>query len=131
MLEVPAMFWAIAYNGANFPRESVPYELTGGANCQVFAYALLEHFGIAIPPLRSSELWSDTKFTRLVSDYHPLDLLLFNRTEDAFGAHVALCVGDNQAIHLCAAEGRPVIWTLEEFASHPEYTCFLGAKRVL
>ncbi|MEP6862490.1 MAG: hypothetical protein ABJE66_17845 [Deltaproteobacteria bacterium] len=131
MLEVPAVFWTVGYNGANVPRQSVPYELAGGANCQVFAYAILEHFGIAIPPLRSSELWSDTKFTRLVSEYRPLDLLLFNRTEDAWGAHVALFVGDDQAIHLCAAEGRPVMWALDDFATRPEYACFLGAKRGL
>lgn len=40
-------------------------------------------------------------------------------------------VGEDKAIHLCAAEGRPVICGLEEFATRPEYACFLGAKRVV
>ena len=131
MLEIPDFFWTVGYDGENFPRDSDPYQVTGGANCQVFAYAILQHFGIAIPPLRSSELWSDTTFTRQVSDYRPLDLLLFNRTEAAWGAHVALFVGDNQAIHLSASERRPVIWRLEDFAMREEYACLLGGKRVL
>jgi hypothetical protein len=37
------------------------------ANCQVFAYALLEHFGIAMPPLRSSELWSVSRAPARIS----------------------------------------------------------------
>jgi hypothetical protein len=131
MLEVPARFFTVVYNGANYPRESVPYELADGANCQVFAYALLQHHGIAMPPLRSSELWTDTTFTERVSDYRPLDLLLFNRTDEAWGAHVALFVGDDHAIHLCASEGRPVIWSLDQFAARPEYACLLGGKRVV
>jgi lipoprotein Spr len=131
MLEIPAFFWTVEYDGENFPRESVGYQLTGGANCQVFAYAILQHFGIAIPPLRSSDLWSDTRFTRRVTDFRPLDLLLFNRTETAWGAHVALCVGENKAIHLSASEGRPVIWRLADFAMRGEYAFFLGGKRVL
>jgi cell wall-associated NlpC family hydrolase len=130
MLELPEPFWTVAYNGANVPSEA-PYELTGGANCQVFAYAILQHFRIAMPPLRSSELWSDTTFTRRVDAYRPLDLLLFNRTEEAWGAHVALFVGDGKAVHLCASEGRPVIWTIEDFALRAEYALLLGGKRVL
>jgi cell wall-associated NlpC family hydrolase len=131
MVEIPDFFFSVAYDGGNFPRESVAYQLTGGANCQVFAYALLQHHGIAIPPLRSSELWSDTRFTQRVSDYRPLDLLLFNRTESAWGAHVALFVGDNKAIHLSASQGRPVIWRLEDFTMREEYSFLLGGKRVL
>ena len=131
MLEIPDFVWAVEYDGANFPRESVGYQLTGGANCQVFAYAVLQHFGISIPPLRSSDLWSDTTFTRRVTEYRPLDLLLFNRTDSAWGAHVAVFVGENQAIHLCASEGRPAILRLEDFAMRQEYAVLLGGKRVL
>ena len=131
MLQIPDAFLAVRYNGENFPRESIGYRLTDGANCQVFAYALLQHFGITIPPLRSSELWSDTRFTQKVSVFSPLDLILFNRTELAWGAHVALFVGDNKAIHLSASEGHPVIWRLEDFALREEYAVLLGGKRVL
>ena len=131
MLEIPDFFWTVEYNGENFPRESGAYQLTGGANCQVFAYALLQHFGIVVPPLRSSDLWSDTTVTRRVSDYRPLDLLLFNRTEAAWGAHVAVFVGENKAIHLSAATITPVIWRLEDFAMREQYAFLLGGKRVL
>jgi cell wall-associated NlpC family hydrolase len=131
MLELPDFVWTVRYDGANYPRDGVPYDLAAGANCQVFAYALLQHFGIAFPPLRSSELWSDTLVTRRVSEYRPLDLLLFNRSEAAWGAHVAVYVGDAKAIHLCASEGRPVIWAIDEFALRDEYAVLLGGKRVL
>ena len=131
MLEIPDFFWTVEYNGSNFPRESSVYRLTDGANCQVFAYALLQHFGLTLPPLRSSELWADTRFTRQVSDYRPLDLMLFNRTDAAWGAHVALFVGENKAIHLSAATVTPVLWQLEDFAMRDEYAVLLGGKRVL
>jgi hypothetical protein len=54
--------------------------------------------------------------------------LLINRTEAAWGAHVALFVGENKAIHLCASEGRPVIWRLEDFALREEYAFLRGGK---
>ncbi len=64
-----------------------------------------------------------------VTDLEPLDLLLFNRAPDAWGAHVALYLGDERAVHLSRQVGRPVIWTLEQFKAEPHYQCFIGAKR--
>ena len=88
------------------PRLGTPYGLSQGANCQVYAYALLGHFGVKFPPLRSSELWADETATLRVDTFEPLDLLLFNRTLEPFGAHVALCMGDGLAVHLSRAVGK-------------------------
>ena len=128
-LVIPRHFLSIPYNAEIYPGIPHPADLATGANCQVFAYAILAHFGIAFPPLRSSELWSDTQHTSLVSDLEPLDLLLFAPTHDAYGAHVALHVGEGHAIHLSRAVGKPAIWPLDTFATHEKYRVFVGAKR--
>lgn len=105
--------------------------MSTGANCQVFAYAILAHFDIAFPPLRSSELWADAEHSRAVTDFQPLDLLLFGKTLNAFGAHVAVCVGEGRAIHLCRTVGLPVEWSTEDFATHENYRVLIGGKRPL
>lgn len=101
-----------------------------GANCQNFAYELLRHFGLVVPYLRSSNLWEDTEHTTIAQVPRALDLLLFNRTQKAWGAHVALHVGDEQAVHLSKKIGAPVDWPLGRFREQPEYAIFIGAKRV-
>jgi len=69
--------------------------------------------------------------TQLVTDaLAPLDLLLFNKTKDPYGAHVAVYTGNEQAIHLCQEIGKPALWTLEEFQRRPRYAVLIGAKRV-
>ncbi|WP_051961231.1 hypothetical protein [Devosia riboflavina] len=96
-ITIPAHLLTVRYNAAVHPGVAHPADLSTGANCQVFAYALLAHFGIAFPPLRSSELWADAEYSRAVEAFEPLDLLLFSKTADAFGAHVAVCVGAGRA----------------------------------
>lgn len=128
-LTVPRYFLTVSYNAAIHPGATHPADLSTGANCQVFAYALLAHFGIAFPPLRSSELWTDTEHSQVVSDFQPLDLLLFGKTSDAFGAHVAVHVGEGRAIHLSRAVGLPVEWPIEEFAAYENYRVLIGGKR--
>jgi cell wall-associated NlpC family hydrolase len=95
-----------------------------GANCQNVAYELLRYFGRQVPLLRSSNLWDDTEHTIVVDIYQPLDLLLFSRTRNAWGAHVAVYVGNDRAIHLSRRVGL-------QFMEHPEYRVLLGAKRAL
>jgi cell wall-associated NlpC family hydrolase len=90
----------------------------------------LRHFGVRVPDFRSSELWHDRAETDLVTTPEPLDLLLFNRTCDPWGAHVAVYLGEDRAIHLSKEVGLPAIWTLEEFARRPAYRVLVGAKRV-
>lgn len=127
---IPAPFWAVPYNGAIAPVPGTTPSLAAGANCQVFAYALLRHFGFLVAQLRSSELMADTTSTIQVSaDPEPLDLLLFNRDAEAFGAHIAVYLGGEQAIHLSKAVGFPAIWSLARFANTARYATCVGVKR--
>lgn len=130
-LVIPERFLAVRYNSAVYPGIRDAGDLSAGANCQVFAYAILAHFGINFPPLRSSDLWADTKFTRVTTSYEPLDLLLFGQTADAYGAHVAVYVGEGRAIHLSREVGLPAEWPLSEFVAQPRYRILLGGKRPL
>ncbi|MEU6810164.1 hydrolase [Streptomyces sp. NPDC046831] len=131
---LPAAFWTVPYDGARHPgapgaeRPPVP---AAGANCQLFAYAVLRHFGLAPPPLRSSELWADTRFTVRVPRARPLDLLLFNATDDAYGAHVGVWVDEDAVLHLSREVGRPAVWRTADFAARERYRVLVGVKRVL
>lgn len=125
--QLPAQFRAVRYVGAQIPDSRNGLEQ--GANCQRFAYAVLGHFGIVVPPWRSSALWADKDVTEPVAPpYRPLDLLLFNGQPEAYGAHIGLWTGAD-VLHLCRAEGRPAIWPLSRFAGTPRYACLVGAKR--
>jgi cell wall-associated NlpC family hydrolase len=126
---LPAEFRFVRYDGARIPDGS--HDLSDGANCQRYAYAVLAQFGIDLSPWRSSELWADAETTSRVADFEPLDLLLFSPDGEPFGAHVAVHVGEGQALHLCKSVGQPVIWSLEQFANRPEYRVLIGGKRVL
>jgi lipoprotein Spr len=130
-LTIPARFHRVRYNGARYPGAEGVVGLDGGANCQQFACELIRHFGFAPPDYRSSELWEDEIHTRTVAgELEPCDLLLFNRTSAAWGAHVAVYLGGKLAIHLSRRAGVPVIWKTDDFRLRPEYACFIGAKRV-
>jgi len=132
--QLPADFWAVPYVGRRFPGSRAVAGLPGvaaGANCQLFAYEVLRHFGLVPPALRSSELWTDTRDTLRVPAAQPLDLLLFNATDDAYGAHVGVWVGGGTVLHLCAEMGRPAVWDLAEFAARERYRVLIGIKRVM
>ncbi|MDI3421180.1 hydrolase [Streptomyces luteolus] len=131
---LPDPYWNVPYRGARFPGSADVTARPGlalGANCQLFAYAVLGHFGLTAPPLRSSELWQDTAATVHVPVPRPLDLVLFNADEDSYGAHVGVWAGDDAVLHLCAELGRPVVWSLADFAERDPYRVLLGAKRVV
>lgn len=129
-LHIPEAFWTVVYDGRCFPGAPGVQGVAGGANCQRFAYELLRHNGFAIGDLRSSELWADRRDTALVEgDPACGDLLLFNRTNRPWGAHVAVALGKGRAIHLSKQVGRPVMWTLAAFAAAPLYACYIGGKR--
>lgn len=128
---IPEPFWQVSYNGNCLPDADDRFDLGGGANCQRFAYAVLAHFGLMVPGLRSSELWEDRHWTAVTNRIRPLDLVLFNRARTPWGAHVAVCVARNRLIHLCRSVGRPAVWSVREFLGHPEYRHLIGAKRVL
>ena len=128
-LKIPEAFLKIRYDYDRHP-QSAEFDFNQGANCQLFAYALLRHFGVAVPPFRSSQLWEDQASTRFVHDLEPLDLLLVNATNNSWGAHVAVYLGDNTAIHLSKKNGLPVICPLPELLLEPKYKVLIGAKRI-
>jgi hypothetical protein len=131
---LPAAFWDVPYAGSRIPGPGVPVGAdapVGGANCQLYAYAVLRHFGLAPPPLRSSELWHDADSTVRVPRARPLDLLLYNATRDPYGAHVGVWAGDDAVLHLCAEVGRPAVWSPADFAGRERYRVPVGVKRVL
>jgi hypothetical protein len=131
---LPPAYWTVPYAGSRFPGSPSVTARPGletGANCQLFAYAVLGRFGLAAPPLRSSELWDDTRDTLRVPVAEPLDLLLFNGTDDAYGAHVGVGAGGDRVLHLCAEVGRPAVWTMRDFAARDRYRVLVGVKRVI
>jgi hypothetical protein len=128
--DIPQRFWQVTYDQSHDANSPELGPMADGASCQNFAYELLRHFGRHVPYLRSSNLWEDTEHTTVAEDPRALDLLMFNRTQNAWGAHVALHVGDDQAIHLSKKIGSPVIWPFARFRELPEYCVFIGAKRV-
>ncbi len=133
-LKIPATFFRIKYNALRYPGNSKVEGLEYGANCQYFAYEFLKYYGVntnGIENFRSSDLWEDTIFTTKVKRLKTFDLVLFNKTADAFGAHVGVYIGKNSVIHLSKIVGYPVEWDLEEFKRYNQYQVLIGAKRVV
>ncbi|MEV0370799.1 cell wall hydrolase [Streptomyces sp. NPDC050636] len=138
--DLPETLRNVPYSGARHPGAGAPEcpdsSLAEGANCQRYAYAVLRHFGLLIPPLRSAELWADAEATRHTDRPQPLDLVLFDGgpaegRPPGYGAHVGVHLGPDQILHLCREAGRPVVWTYADFAARPRYARFLGAKRAV
>ncbi|MEV5982185.1 hydrolase [Streptomyces sp. NPDC052114] len=133
LARLPDRFWNVRYAGSRFPGAGAVADrpgLAAGANCQLYAYEVLRHFGLAPVSLRSSDLWDDTESTVRVPAPEPLDLLLFHASDDAYGAHVGVWVGDDAVLHLCAEVGRPVVWGLSDFTARERYRVLVGIKRV-
>ncbi|MFD7921041.1 cell wall hydrolase [Streptomyces sp. NPDC059740] len=147
---LPPVLFAVPYSGAHPPqppalavageRAAAPrpdgLDLTAGANCQRYAYAVLAHHGRRVPPLRSAELWADASATVRAPRPAPLDLVLFDAgpvpgRAEGYGAHVGVHLGPDAVLHLCREVGRPAVWRYGDFAARARYARFLGAKRVL
>jgi hypothetical protein len=131
---LPSGFRSVPYVGSRFPGAAAVADRPGlarGANCQVFAYEVLGRFGLIAPALRSRELWDDTRATVRVAVPRALDLLVFNATDDAYGAHVGVWAGDDAVLHLCAEVGYPAVWRPDDFAARERYRVLVGVKRVI
>jgi len=126
---LPGLFWEVPWVGRMIPGLGAELGLTEGANCQRYAYAVLALFDRHVPPLRSDELWHDTEHTCGVETPLPLDLLLFSPTDDPYGAHVGVSVGEARVLHLCAEVGLPAVWGLDDFLQRERYAVLIGAKR--
>ena len=131
MIEVPKSFMDVSYESSRIPGVENQADLTLGANCQVYIYALLNHFGKNIPNFRSSELWDDIVFTKKVSDFHALDIMMYNDSVNAYGAHVGLYLGDQRVVHLSKDNGIPKVELHDELIKQRKYSVFIGAKRIL
>ena len=127
---IPEWMMNIVYSGRIIPNNTKHDIIKTGANCQVFAFQILRDHDFYVPEYRSSELWADSEFSIVVKkDYEPLDILFFHKDEIAYGAHLAVYLGENKAIHLCKRVGLPVIWDMGVFFKYPEYQILLGGKR--
>ena len=128
---IPEAFFDVSYKSARIPGVENQSDLSLGANCQIFAYALLKENGLHVPNDRSSELWSDTSYSEVVTDFRPLDLMLYNATSGSYGAHVGVYTGDGEVIHLSLQNGKPEIISHESLLLNEKYQWFVGAKRIL
>ena len=65
-----------------------------------------------------------------MNEPEPLDLVLFNFSEESYGAHVGIYMASHEILHLSQEVGRPAVWSFEEFALRPRYSTIVGIKRV-
>ncbi len=129
---LPEWLMNTSYNGRIIPNGKTHDIASTGANCQVFAYQLLRHYDLVVPDFRSSELWEDVEFSEIIQEnYEPLDVLFFSPTKEAYGAHIAVCIGEGQAVHLSKSVGKPIVWEIATFLQYPKYRVLLGGKRFL
>ena len=129
IIAIPQEFLNIQYNPKQTPESQLSI-FKHGANCQLFAYSLLKHFGYSIPPLRSSDLWEDQEFTKNVDELKPFDLMLYHSKPEAWGAHVGLYIGNDTVLHLSQGIGTPEKRHHNDFKLSEKYKCFIGAKRL-
>ncbi len=128
---IPEVFYTVEYKSARIPGIENQSDLSLGANCQVFAYALLQANGVYVPNDRSSELWSDTSYSKVVSDFEPLDLMLYSASGESYGAHVGVYIGEGKVLHLSLQNGKPQVLPHTQMLENEKYCCFVGAKRIL
>jgi len=127
----PATIETVPYILSAGPTATTPSSWLEGSNCQRFAYGVLALFELECPPLRSSNLWEDRESTTLVDEPQPLDLVLFNSSEESFGAHVGIYMAPDEVFHLSQEVGKPAVWSFDEFVQRPRYATIVGIKRVL
>jgi hypothetical protein len=129
--EWPEGIWSVAYASTARPSDHAWSSWLEASNCQRFAYGVLSLFGRECPPLRSSNLWDDTTSSVHVREPAALDLVLFNATDDSFGAHIGVWMAPDEVLHLCKEIGTPSVWSLTDFAKRPRYRVVVGFKRVV
>lgn len=128
---LPHWIWDVPYVGTAYPGAVPRASMREGANCQLFAYEVLALHDRHVPDWWSSELWEDEQRTTRVTEAAPLDLVLFNATQDSHSAHVGVVVDGDQVLHLCAEVGHPAVWRKAEFAVRLRYATVVGYKRVV
>lgn len=129
-VNIPPVFYEVNYRSEIIPGIENPSDLALGANCQLFAYQLLRINGLNPNDDRSSELWNDTAYSRVVITFRPLDLMLYSESGVPYGAHVGVYLGEGKIIHLSKENGTPHITEHTDMLKNPRYSKFIGAKRV-
>jgi hypothetical protein len=127
---LPPEFLQVSFSERMIPGRQPELGLTAGSNCQRYTYAVLRHFGLSVPDLRSSDLWADEELLTTVSEPESLDLVLFAASPDPWGAHVGVYLGQAAVLHLCKEIGVPVVWEFKDFAERERYASLIGFKRV-
>ena len=125
-LLLPASFFTVKYNGSAFPGSD--NSVQNEANCQQFAYDVLKYFGYEIGNLRSDELSNDTVYTKKSETLQPLDLILVNKEDNPYGAHVGICIAEDKILHLTKKIGYPVVQSLSDLQTEPKYKYLNGIK---
>ncbi|MGG7570316.1 cell wall hydrolase [Streptomyces sirii] len=150
--QLPAELRKVTYSGARHPGAGTPEcpssapdgptaavgpaapgdftALSDGANCQRYAYAVLGHFGLPMPPLRSAELWADDPAPPTSPPYRPRPPTAPPRPSTTY-QHVGVHLGPDQVLHLCREVGRPAVWRYADFAARARYARLLGFKRAV
>lgn len=125
-LLLPTSFFTYKYNCAAYPGSDSSVQ--NEANCQQFAYDVLKYFGYEIGDLRSDELWNDTIYTKKSETLQPLDLILVNKEDDPYGAHVGICIAEDKILHLTKKIGYPIVQSLSDLQTEPRYKYLVGIK---
>ena len=103
--------------------------LADGANCQLFAYEVLRHFGLdAAGAAVERAVGGHGVDHQRVAVPRPLDLVLVNSSRDPWGAHVGVWAGDDKVLHLCAEVGRPALWDLTRCSRPAPATAYWSAS---
>ena len=144
-LSISPKFANVKYNSKMHPKNKKWNSLDDGANCQKYVYEILKvkypYEFIKDIDYRSSELWNGSREFWTVNEYEPLepfDIVLFNKTRDAYGAHVGLFVDEMNGLsphminggvlHLSKENGLPEVTTWQMMKM--KYKYYIGAKRL-
>jgi len=98
-------------------------------NDQVVSFQPLTTSLKCLPFTSSARRLPSIHTARVTAAPEPLDLVLFNDSSDAQGAHLGVWMSPDQILHLCPEVGVPAVWTPETFRAATRYSKVVGAKR--
>jgi hypothetical protein len=128
-IKIPKYIMEIKYNFKIIPNWWKYNILKTGSNCQVFSFELLRFNNKYVPDFRSSELWVDKEYSKIVKQYKPLDILFFNKDNNPYWAHLWVYIWWNKIVHNSKDIWKPIIWDIEEFKKYKNYNTIIWAKR--
>lgn len=129
--DIPDRFWKIPYDIAHDRDSATLMELKPAPIVKTLPTNCYGTLAGRYPISDQAIYGTIPSHTITVDQYQPLDLLLFSPTHNAWGAHVAVHVGNDRAIHLSRRVGLAAVWPLAQFAEYPQYRVLLGGKRAL